>query len=115
MKRIELYRHMIEAQDFHAPIGKLLGMRFTAIEEGSGTIEMETRPEFFNSQGFVQGGIIACLADAVMGAAFGSGLDEKIIFTSIEFQIHFFLPINKGRIIAMGQLILQGNRTAFTE
>ena len=76
---------------------------------------MDVRPEFLNSQGYVQGGILASLADAAMGVAFGSVLNEEDIMTSIEFKLNLIAPIFQGKIIAVGNLIHHGTRTAVTE
>lgn len=50
--------------------------------------------------GIVHGGIFADLADAAMGIAFVSTLEEGEAFSTIELKMNYFRPVKEGRLVA---------------
>ena len=46
--------------------------------------------------GTVHGGILCDIADAAMGMAYASGLDEGETFTTLELKINFLKPVWAG-------------------
>jgi uncharacterized protein (TIGR00369 family) len=113
--RIDTYREVIAKDGFHSPIGRLLGIALTEIHEGEAKFEMTVRPHHYNSVGTVQGGVLATMADAAMGIAFGSLLDETEKFATMEFQINFISPVIEGKIQALGKIVHAGKRTGLIE
>jgi uncharacterized protein (TIGR00369 family) len=115
VKRLEIFQHLIKTGGFTAPVGNSLGLHITQADEDSGTIEVMTQPYFLNLNGVVQGGILSAIADAAMGIAFGSIIDDSIKFTSVEFKINLVHPILEGKIIAKGQVIYRDDQMGITE
>jgi len=90
-------------------------MKLITVEEGKTTFELEVKKEFFNSIGVVQGGLISIIADAAMGVACGTLLDEEYRFYTIEFKINFFKPVKEGKLIAYGKVVNKGKTVVYTE
>jgi uncharacterized protein (TIGR00369 family) len=65
--------------------------------------------------GRVHGGVLAALADAAMGIAFGRTLDEGQDFSTIDLHIHFMRPVVSKKLIATGELIQRGLRIGFVQ
>lgn len=63
----------------------------------------------------VHGGVIAALADAAMGIAFGRTLLDKEDFSTIEMKVNFIRPVKVGRIVANAEVIERGLRVGFVE
>jgi NAD(P)-dependent dehydrogenase (short-subunit alcohol dehydrogenase family) len=68
-------------EEFPAPIGKLLGLMLTSGELGRATVEFEATAQHANPMGTLHGGVLCDIADAAMGAAYRSVLDDGESFT----------------------------------
>src|SRR5512140_1751334 len=96
-------------------VGKLVGLAFTAVSEGRATYELEAGPQHANPMGTVHGGIFCDLADAAMGSALGTTLDEGETFTTLELHMNYFKPIWRGKLRAEGRVVKRGRTVAVTE
>lgn len=65
--------------------------------------------------GRVHGGLIAALADAAMGIAFGRTLFENEDFSTIEMKVNFIRPVRSGVIKARARVIERGLRIGFVD
>jgi uncharacterized protein (TIGR00369 family) len=68
-----------------------------------------------NPMGTVHGGILCDLADAAMGSAYFSTLDEGESFTTLELKINFLRPFWTGRLTAHGRVVSRGRTIGMTE
>lgn len=86
----EMTTHM----QYPTPISQTLGIRLSQIDLGTATVTMETSKELHsNQQGTVHGGLICELADAAIGTAHSTLINEGESFTSIELKINFYRPV----------------------
>ena len=72
------------------PVGRLIGFVLKSIEPGRAIFEMEADERHHNPMGTLHGGIYCDLADAAMGFAYASTLDEGETFTTIDQQVGAF-------------------------
>jgi len=86
------------------PIATLIGFSIASIEPGLAVMQMEAVPQHANPMGTLHGGVLCDLADAAMGMAYASSLDEGETFTSLELKINFLKPVWTGRLIATGRV-----------
>lgn len=63
--------------------------------------------------GRVHGGLIAALADAAMGIAFGRTLFPGEDFSTIDMQVQFVRPVVTGLIRAEATVVERGLRIGF--
>lgn len=96
-------------------VGTLVGFSFTAVSEGRASYELEAGPQHANPMGTVHGGIFCDLADAAMGSALGSTLEEGETFTTLELHINYFKPVWTGKLRAEGRVVKRGRTVAVTE
>ena len=92
-------------------IAKTLG--FKLIDVGPGTATMEIVADAHkhaNPMGTIHGGVLCDIADAAIGTAHATTLDEDESFTSIDFQINFFRPVWNGRIRAVAKPVNVGRQ-----
>jgi len=66
------------------PVATLVGFRPTSIEHGTAVFQLDAGPQHANPMGTLHGGIICDVADAAMGTACASTLEEGETFTSLE-------------------------------
>lgn len=115
MTNIELFRQMIEGEVPPPPVSQLIGFRMVAVEAGRVTFELEAGPQHSSPPGTVHGGILCDLADAAMGCANATRLEEGETFTTVELKINFLKPVWSARLTAVGQVIKGGRLIALTE
>src|SRR5205807_9680605 len=83
-------------------ISKTLG--FKLIDVGPGTATMEIVADTHkhaNPMGTIHGGVLCDIADAAIGTAHATRLEEGERFTSHDLQINSFRPVWNGRIRAV--------------
>ena len=97
------------------PIAELIGFRLNSVEPGRVVVEMDAEPRHANPMGTVHGGVLCDLADAAMGMAYASSLDEGETFTTLELKINFLKPVWTGRLTATGRLVKGGHTVGLTE
>ena len=106
---------MIEGKLPQAPVAKLIGFELVAIEPGSAVIELQTTEVHRNPMGTLHGGILCDIADAAMGIAYASSLNDGETFTTLELKINFLKPIWNARLRATGRVVKQGRTVGLVE
>ena len=90
------------------PVAKLIGFFPVEVKSGESVFKLETKEEHFNPMGTVHGGILCDLADAAMGVAYATLLDENETFTTIELKINYLKPVWKATLKAHAIVIKKG-------
>jgi uncharacterized protein (TIGR00369 family) len=98
-----------------APISQLIGLEVQPGQAGEAVVELPVDGRMHNPMGFVHGGVIALLADAATGIAFGRTLDDQQSFATVEMKTSYVRPIKEGRLRAEATLVQRGLRIGFVE
>ena len=109
-KMLDLLHSVLRGEVPPPPIATLIGFRLSSIEPGLATVEFEATGRHANPMGTLHGGILCDIADAAMGMAYASTLEEGETFTTLELKINFLKPIWNARLQATGKLV-KGGRT----
>jgi uncharacterized protein (TIGR00369 family) len=96
------------------PVAQLLGIRLVSVGDGEVVFEMDVEPEHANPMGTVQGGVICALADAAMGLAYASRLEEGETFTTLELKMNYLRPVTGGTLVAAGRVLHAGRTIGLT-
>lgn len=92
-------------------IAKTLGFRLIEVGPGTATMEIITDTQkHANPMGTIHGGVWCDIADAAIGTAHATSLEEGESFTSIDLQINFFRPAWNGRIRAIAKPVNVGRQ-----
>ena len=95
--------------NFPFPIMETLGFRLVEVGEGTASMEMEARPILHsNPMGTIHGGVLCDIADAAIGTAHFTTLQEVESFTSIDLQINFFRPVWNEKLRAVAKPVHRG-------
>jgi uncharacterized protein (TIGR00369 family) len=90
-------------------ISQTLGIRIVEVGMGTATVEIDASSEKHgNQQGTVHGGLMCELADAAIGTAHSTLLEEDETFASIELKINFFRPVWSSRLRAVAKPVQSG-------
>lgn len=82
-------------------ISKLLKFRIVAIAEAMAAIELDADATVHgNQQGTVHGGLLCELADAAIGTAHSTLMQDGESFTSIDLKATFLRPVWQSRLLA---------------
>lgn len=100
-KHLEWSQQLARGDVQGPPIAQTIGFRCIDASLASATMEMDTDPaRHANPMGTLHGGVLCDLADAAMGTAMSTTLEDDETFTSVDLTIKFFKPIWKSRIRA---------------
>lgn len=98
-----------------APISQLIGLEVQPGTEGTAEVFLNVDERMHNPMGFVHGGVIALLADAAMGIAFGRTLEDPVGFATIEMKTSYVRPVRETRLHAVATLLQRGLRIGFVD
>ena len=93
----------------------LVGFRPTSLGLGTAVFQLEAGPQHANPMGTLHGGIICDVADAAMGTACASTLEEGETFTTLELKINFVRPFWSGTLIASARMVKTGRTIGLAE
>jgi uncharacterized protein (TIGR00369 family) len=108
MKSIDAFRAIVAGELDPPPVAKLIGMRMTSVDVGAVTFELDAGEEHRSPLGTLHGGILCDLADAAMGCAHASQLDDGETFTTLELKMNFLKPVWSGRLVAEARALKTG-------
>jgi uncharacterized protein (TIGR00369 family) len=111
----ERVQAMLRGEAPDPPVARLIGFRLVTLTPGRAVFEMEAGPQHANPMGTLHGGILCDIADAAMGIAFASTLEEGESFTTLELKINFLKPIWKARLRAEGHVVKRGKTVGLVE
>lgn len=114
-KALEQIRQLVRGELPLPGIAKLIGFRPVEAESGRVVVEVETDERFANPMGTMHGGVLCDIADAAMGLAYASRLEEGESFTTLELKINFLKPIWRARLRAVGTVIKMGRTVGLVE
>jgi len=86
------------------PVADLIGFRIVEADLGRAVFTLDASPRHANPMGTLHGGIVCDLADAAMGCAMASTLEEGESFTTLDLTSKFFKPIWNARLTAVARL-----------
>jgi uncharacterized protein (TIGR00369 family) len=114
-KMIDRIERWLRGEAPPPPIAQLIGFRLVAVEPGESVIEFEAGETHANPMGTLHGGVLCDVADAAMGIAFVSTLDDGESFTTLELKINFLKPIWNARLKATGRVVKRGRVIGLVE
>lgn len=92
-------------------IARTLGFKLIEVGSGAATMELMADTEkHANPMGTIHGGVLCDIADAAIGTAHATRLEEGESFTSIDLQVNFFRPVWNGRIRAVAKPVNVGRQ-----
>lgn len=116
MRFIDHFQAMIRGEAEPPPVSLLIGFRMTEASEGRVVMEMEIEHHHTSPPGSAHGGVLVDIADAAMGCAYGTLLEEGDVWTTVELKVNYLRPAWPGaKIRAEGRVVNAGRTLALTE
>lgn len=102
-------------QEGFNPFAELIGLEFTAVEEGYSRCELEVTAQLKNPHDVLSGGVLYTMADFGMGAALYPTLDEDELPSTVDLTINYFRPVEAGSVSCETTLINRSRSLAYFE
>lgn len=99
----------------HNPFVKFMRIEVPRLGKGYARFVLKVRPEFHNSQGFLQGGVITAVADEAVAYALFSTVSEGEMINTVEMKINFLRPVKEGEIVAEAHITKRGRTISLGE
>ncbi len=114
-KMIELSEAIARGEAPPPPIARLIGFDLISVKPGEAVVQFQATEAHANPMGTLHGGVLCDIADAAMGIAYSSNLDEGESFTTLELKINYLKPVWKTRLLAVGHVVKQGRTVGLVE
>jgi uncharacterized protein (TIGR00369 family) len=98
-------RRMVRGEDPPPAIATLIGFRVTQIDVGRSVTEMDADGRHANPMGTLHGGVVCDLADAALGTAMATTLEDDETFTTLDLTSKYFKPIWNAHLTATAQVV----------
>jgi uncharacterized protein (TIGR00369 family) len=90
------------------PFVNFMGVEVPELGHGFARFVLPVKHNFLNSQGFLQGGVIAALADEAVAYALFSMVSDGEMISTVEMKINFLAPVQQGTIEARAHVTKRG-------
>ena len=114
-KHLDNFERVIRGELPLPPIARLIGFRLTSVRHGEAVVELEASETHSNPMGTLHGGVLCDIADAAMGIAYASTLEDGESFTTLELKINFLRPVWKEKLRAVGKIVKRGKVVGMVE
>lgn len=114
-KLLDLIQMSMRGESPPPPIATLIGFTLTSIEPGQAVIDFQATKRHANPMGTLHGGVLCDIADAAMGTAYASTLEEGETYTTLELKINFLKPVWNAKLRAVGRVVKQGRTVGLVE
>jgi uncharacterized protein (TIGR00369 family) len=115
MSLFETMQRALRGEPVTPPIAHLIGFSLQKISRGRATIAFTAEERHANPMGTLHGGVLCDIADAAMGLAYASTLEEGETFTTLELKINFMKPVWRARLQAEGHVVKGGRTVGLVE
>jgi uncharacterized protein (TIGR00369 family) len=105
----------IRARPDNNPFVKFMGIEVPQLGLSYARFLLKVRPEFHNSQGFLQGGVITALADEAVAYALFTTVSAGEMINTVEMKINFLRPVQEGEIVAEAHIAKRGHTISLGE
>ena len=96
---------MAANKDAMPPIAKLIGFDLLEVALGKTVIGFEAGERHHNPMGTLHGGVICDVADAAMGTAIATTLEDDESFTTLDLNAKYFKPIWNAQLRATARVV----------
>ena len=113
---IDLIHKMISGEIPAPTVAQTVGFTVVEVRADFAAFEMDATPQrHANPMGTVHGGVLCDIADAAMGIAWASELQQGETFTTLELKINFLKPIWETKLRAEARVVKRGKTVGLAE
>lgn len=114
-KMLDRIQQMLQGEVPPPPVATLIGFTLTSVEPDKAVVEFKATKRHANPMGTLHGGILCDIADAAMGIAYASTLEDGETFATLEMKINFLKPVWDAKLQAIGRVVKRGRTIGLVE
>lgn len=111
----DVAQRILSGQSQLPPIARLIGFVLVSAGDGASVFELDADERHWNPMGTVHGGVLCDIADAAMGIAYATKLEEGESFTTVEIKMNYLRPVWKARLRATAHIVKKGRKIGLVE
>lgn len=104
-RHLDALRGLVTGDTPPPPIAKLVGFTAKHVELGASVMALDASARHANPMGTLHGGVICDVADAAMGIAFATTLEDDETFTTLDLTAKYFKPIWNAQLLASAKVV----------
>jgi uncharacterized protein (TIGR00369 family) len=112
---LDALRRLAETKVGAPPIARLIGFDVDAIELGRSVVGFAASERHANPMGTLHGGVICDVADAAMGTALATTLEDSESFTTLSLTASYFKPVWNSKLRATARVTKRTRSLGFIE
>jgi uncharacterized protein (TIGR00369 family) len=112
---LQALQGMAANQEGAPPIARLIGFELQSIELGRSVFDLQAAEKHANPMGTLHGGVICDVADAAMGTAIATTLEDDESFTTLSLTANFFKPVWTQKLRATARVVKRTRQIGFIE
>ena len=112
---LEALQRIARTKEGSPPIAQLIGFDLESIELGRSVMGLVAGERHANPMGTLHGGVICDVADAAMGTAMATTLEDDESFTTLILTANYFKPVWKAKLRATARVTKRTRSTGFVE
>ena len=101
---LEALQRLAATKEGAPPIARLIGFDLESIELGRSVFSLQAGEKHANPMGTLHGGVICDVADAAMGTAIATTLEDDESFTTLNLTADYFKPVWTQRLRATARV-----------
>lgn len=114
-RHLEALRRMAATREGTPPIARLIGFDLESIELGRSVFRFQASEKHANPMGTLHGGVICDVADAAMGTAVATTLEDDESFTTLSLKADYFKPVWTQTLRATARVTKRTRQIGFIE
>lgn len=115
MAHLEALQRLAATKDGAPPIARLIGFDLESIELGRSVFSFQAGEKHANPMGTLHGGVICDVADAAMGTAIATTLEDDESFTTLSLTAEYFKPVWTQKLRATARVTKRTRQIGFIE
>ena len=104
-RHLQNLRGLVTGETPPPPIAMLIGFVVKHVELGATTLQLDASERHANPMGTLHGGVICDVADAAMGIAFATTLEDNETFTTLDLTAKYFKPVWNAQLRACAHVV----------
>ena len=112
---LQALQRMATTKEGTPPIAHLIGFDLESIELGRSVMGFQAGERHANPMGTLHGGVLCDVADAAMGTAIATTLEDDESFTTLTLTADYFRPIWKAKLRATARVTKRTRSIGFIE
>jgi uncharacterized protein (TIGR00369 family) len=112
---LEALARLAASKEGAPPVARLIGFDLESIELGRSVFSFQASEKHANPMGTLHGGVICDVADAALGTAIATTLEDDESFTTLSLTAEYFKPVWTQKLRVTARVTRRTRQIGFIE